>query len=183
MLWVKLGYFDWIKFSSIWWFGCSVVLLILQVVISSKSIFESTKYCDLNEAHDAMMQVTTPLLFKLIPAVVHIGVLLRWFSPDSSIEVITCPRRYSCSPNYSPLKGAKLFWGILNMISPPRLDLKEIAFVQRVLSVLLWWSKALMIHDVNIAWNQKKICKFSELTWWGFLYSGEQVLKSAKEVD
>jgi hypothetical protein len=34
--------------------------------------------------------VTTPLLFKLIPAVVHLGVLLRWFSPDSAVEVITC---------------------------------------------------------------------------------------------
>ncbi|MCI24526.1 K(+) efflux antiporter 6-like, partial [Trifolium medium] len=31
--------------------------------------------------------VTTPLLFKLIPAVVHLGVLLRWFSPDSAVEI------------------------------------------------------------------------------------------------
>ncbi|XP_010266997.1 PREDICTED: K(+) efflux antiporter 4-like isoform X2 [Nelumbo nucifera] len=31
----------------------------------------------------ALSLVTTPLLFKLIPAVVHLGVLLRWFSPDS----------------------------------------------------------------------------------------------------
>lgn len=29
----------------------------------------------------------TPLLFKLIPAVAHLGVLLRWFPPDSSVEV------------------------------------------------------------------------------------------------
>ncbi|MCL7043296.1 hypothetical protein MKW94_005138 [Papaver nudicaule] len=37
----------------------------------------------------ALSLVTTPLLFKLIPAVIHLGVLLRWFSPDSSqIEVI-----------------------------------------------------------------------------------------------
>ncbi|KAE8100013.1 hypothetical protein FH972_017948 [Carpinus fangiana] len=36
----------------------------------------------------ALSLVTTPLLFKLIPAVVHLGVLLRWFSPDSSIEII-----------------------------------------------------------------------------------------------
>ncbi|XP_026447511.1 K(+) efflux antiporter 6-like isoform X4 [Papaver somniferum] len=36
----------------------------------------------------ALSLVTTPLLFKLIPAVIHLGVLLRWFSPDSSqIEV------------------------------------------------------------------------------------------------
>ncbi|XP_021864650.2 K(+) efflux antiporter 4 isoform X2 [Spinacia oleracea] len=35
----------------------------------------------------ALSLVTTPLLFKLIPAVVHLGVLLRWFSPDSSSEV------------------------------------------------------------------------------------------------
>ncbi|KAF5190741.1 Glutathione-regulated potassium-efflux system protein [Thalictrum thalictroides] len=32
----------------------------------------------------ALSLVTTPLLFKLIPAVVHLGVLLRWFSPDIS---------------------------------------------------------------------------------------------------
>ncbi|KAI3915219.1 hypothetical protein MKX01_035478 [Papaver californicum] len=30
----------------------------------------------------ALSLVTTPLLFKLIPAVVHLGVLLQWFSPD-----------------------------------------------------------------------------------------------------
>ncbi|XP_059453391.1 K(+) efflux antiporter 6 [Corylus avellana] len=36
----------------------------------------------------ALSLVTTPLLFKLIPAVVHLGVLLRWFSADSSIEII-----------------------------------------------------------------------------------------------
>lgn len=34
-----------------------------------------------------IVQVTTPLLFKLIPAVVHLGVLLRWFPPDSAAEV------------------------------------------------------------------------------------------------
>ncbi|XP_062148086.1 K(+) efflux antiporter 4-like isoform X3 [Alnus glutinosa] len=40
----------------------------------------------------ALSLVTTPLLFKLIPAVVHIGVLLRWFSPDSSSEVLKSPK-------------------------------------------------------------------------------------------
>lgn len=35
----------------------------------------------------ALSLVTTPLLFKLIPAVVHLGVLLRWFSPDSAVEI------------------------------------------------------------------------------------------------
>ncbi|KAK7291007.1 hypothetical protein RIF29_05842 [Crotalaria pallida] len=35
----------------------------------------------------ALSLVTTPLLFKLIPAVVHLGVLLRWFSPDSLVEI------------------------------------------------------------------------------------------------
>uniref|UniRef100_A0A803MDD4 Cation/H+ exchanger transmembrane domain-containing protein n=1 Tax=Chenopodium quinoa TaxID=63459 RepID=A0A803MDD4_CHEQI len=35
----------------------------------------------------ALSLVTTPLLFKLIPAVVHLGVLLRWFSPDISSEM------------------------------------------------------------------------------------------------
>ncbi|KAM1605500.1 hypothetical protein PS2_026245 [Malus domestica] len=34
----------------------------------------------------ALSLVTTPLLFNIIPAVVHLGVLLRWFSPDSSSE-------------------------------------------------------------------------------------------------
>ena len=38
--------------------------------------------------------MTTPLLFKLIPAVVHLGVLLRWFSPDSSSEVNNLPMQY-----------------------------------------------------------------------------------------
>ncbi|XP_044464760.1 K(+) efflux antiporter 4 isoform X1 [Mangifera indica] len=35
----------------------------------------------------ALSLVTTPLLFKLIPAFVNFGVLLRWFSPDPPIEV------------------------------------------------------------------------------------------------
>ncbi|KAJ0031371.1 hypothetical protein Pint_13368 [Pistacia integerrima] len=35
----------------------------------------------------ALSLVTTPLLFKLIPAVVNLGVLLRWFSPDPSSEI------------------------------------------------------------------------------------------------
>ncbi|CAK7352994.1 unnamed protein product [Dovyalis caffra] len=35
----------------------------------------------------ALSLVTTTLLFKLIPAVMHLGVLLRWFPPDSAFEV------------------------------------------------------------------------------------------------
>ncbi|XP_061347603.1 K(+) efflux antiporter 4-like [Gastrolobium bilobum] len=35
----------------------------------------------------ALSLVTTPLLFKLIPAVVHLGALLRWFPPDSQSEI------------------------------------------------------------------------------------------------
>ncbi|KAE8677145.1 K(+) efflux antiporter 4 [Hibiscus syriacus] len=35
----------------------------------------------------ALSLVTTPLLFKLIPAVVHLGVLLRWFPSDSQSEI------------------------------------------------------------------------------------------------
>ncbi|KAH7657587.1 putative K+/H+-antiporter-containing protein [Dioscorea alata] len=35
----------------------------------------------------ALSLVTTPLLFKLIPAVIHLGVLLRWFSPDNGNEM------------------------------------------------------------------------------------------------
>ncbi|XP_044480066.1 K(+) efflux antiporter 4-like isoform X2 [Mangifera indica] len=36
----------------------------------------------------ALSLVTTPLLFKLIPAVVNLGVQLRWFSPDLSSETV-----------------------------------------------------------------------------------------------
>ncbi|KAL1829386.1 hypothetical protein DCAR_0208722 [Daucus carota subsp. sativus] len=36
----------------------------------------------------ALSLVTTPLLFKLIPAVVHLGILLRWFSPDFQTEIV-----------------------------------------------------------------------------------------------
>ncbi|KAL0394160.1 UNVERIFIED_CONTAM: K(+) efflux antiporter 6 [Sesamum latifolium] len=39
----------------------------------------------------ALSLVTTPLLFKLIPAVMHLGVLLRWFAPDSQNELPTLP--------------------------------------------------------------------------------------------
>ncbi|CAN7047616.1 unnamed protein product, partial [Brassica rapa subsp. trilocularis] len=42
----------------------------------------------------ALSLVTTPFLLKLIPAVVHLGVLLRWFSPNSSTEILIwehCP--------------------------------------------------------------------------------------------
>ncbi|CAM8920497.1 unnamed protein product [Rhodiola kirilowii] len=35
----------------------------------------------------ALSLVTTPLLFKIIPAVVHLGVLLRWFTPDVPTEI------------------------------------------------------------------------------------------------
>ncbi|KAL3566369.1 hypothetical protein D5086_031784 [Populus alba] len=35
----------------------------------------------------ALSLVTTTLLFKLIPAVMHLGVLLRWFPPDSAVEL------------------------------------------------------------------------------------------------
>ncbi|KAL6585838.1 K(+) efflux antiporter 4 [Orobanche minor] len=35
----------------------------------------------------ALSLVTTPLLFKVIPAVVHLGVLLRWFSPELTPEI------------------------------------------------------------------------------------------------
>ncbi|KAK8976133.1 hypothetical protein V6N11_007627 [Hibiscus sabdariffa] len=35
----------------------------------------------------ALSLVTTPLLFKLIPAILHLGVLLRWFSPEREISI------------------------------------------------------------------------------------------------
>ncbi|XP_010453439.1 PREDICTED: K(+) efflux antiporter 6-like isoform X1 [Camelina sativa] len=34
----------------------------------------------------ALSLVTIPLVFKMIPTVVHLGILLKWFSPDSTIE-------------------------------------------------------------------------------------------------
>lgn len=33
------------------------------------------------------LQLTTPFLFKLIPGLVHLGVLLRWFPLDGAVEV------------------------------------------------------------------------------------------------
>ncbi|XP_058732195.1 K(+) efflux antiporter 4-like isoform X2 [Vicia villosa] len=36
----------------------------------------------------ALSLVTTPLLFKLIPAVLRLGALLRWFPPDTPAEVV-----------------------------------------------------------------------------------------------
>ncbi|WCJ42657.1 K+ efflux antiporter 4 [Euphorbia peplus] len=35
----------------------------------------------------ALSLVTTPFLFKLIPAIIRLGVLLRWFPPDSLSEI------------------------------------------------------------------------------------------------
>ncbi|KAF2287003.1 hypothetical protein GH714_036872 [Hevea brasiliensis] len=35
----------------------------------------------------ALSLIMTPLLFKLIPAVANLGILLRWFPPDSSVEI------------------------------------------------------------------------------------------------
>ncbi|KAG2666073.1 hypothetical protein I3760_15G038100 [Carya illinoinensis] len=50
----------------------------------------------------ALSLVTTPLLFKLIPAVVHLGVLLRWFSPDGSLEVMTILQVDSKEKTFAP---------------------------------------------------------------------------------
>lgn len=52
------------------------------LVLSSQLFVEILKL-----TQTEIVQVTTPLLFKLIPAVVHLGALLRWFPPDSSTEV------------------------------------------------------------------------------------------------
>jgi len=34
----------------------------------------------------ALSLVTTPLLFKMIPSIVHLGVLMHWFAPDGSLS-------------------------------------------------------------------------------------------------
>ncbi|KAJ6815957.1 K(+) efflux antiporter 4-like isoform X1 [Iris pallida] len=47
----------------------------------------------------ALSLVTTPLLFKLIPAVIHLGVLLRWFSPDSNQTEIAYKGDSICADN------------------------------------------------------------------------------------
>eukprot|EP01018_Ginkgo_biloba_P001538 Gb_19622 [translate_table: standard] len=37
----------------------------------------------------ALSLVTTPLLFRMIPGIMHLGMLMRWFSPDSSQSEVT----------------------------------------------------------------------------------------------
>lgn len=53
--------------------------------------------CLNNMAANLLLQVTTPLLFKLIPAVVHLGILLRWFSPETQVEVLPHPPHFLVS--------------------------------------------------------------------------------------
>jgi Kef-type K+ transport system membrane component KefB len=39
----------------------------------------------------ALSLVTTPLLFKMIPSIVHLGVLMHWFAPDGSQSDVISP--------------------------------------------------------------------------------------------
>ena len=34
----------------------------------------------------SLLQVTTPLIFKLIPVVMHLGILMRWFPTENSMQ-------------------------------------------------------------------------------------------------
>jgi hypothetical protein len=34
----------------------------------------------------ALSLVTTPLIFKLIPVVMHLGILMRWFPTENSMQ-------------------------------------------------------------------------------------------------
>ncbi|KAG8065738.1 hypothetical protein GUJ93_ZPchr0004g38776 [Zizania palustris] len=37
-------------------------------------------------AHHTLEQVTTPLIFKLIPVVMHLGILMRWFPSETTMQ-------------------------------------------------------------------------------------------------
>ncbi|EOY30488.1 K+ efflux antiporter 4 isoform 1 [Theobroma cacao] len=63
----------------------------------------------------ALSLVTTPLLFKLIPAVVHLGVLLRWFPPDGPSEIgFKGDSLRADSAKHSEN------WKIVHLLSPPQ---------------------------------------------------------------
>jgi hypothetical protein len=34
----------------------------------------------------SLYQVTTPLIFKLIPVVMHLGILIRWFPSENNMQ-------------------------------------------------------------------------------------------------
>jgi hypothetical protein len=34
----------------------------------------------------SLYQVTTPLIFKLIPVVMHLGILMHWFPSENSMQ-------------------------------------------------------------------------------------------------
>uniref|UniRef100_M4FHV4 Cation/H+ exchanger transmembrane domain-containing protein n=1 Tax=Brassica campestris TaxID=3711 RepID=M4FHV4_BRACM len=85
----------------------------------------------------ALSLVTTPFLLKLIPAVVHLGVLLRWFSPNSSTEV---NQKHLCRPVSlcTPLAQTQLFdclFSSLHVLTLSRFILKRFypGFVLRFL--------------------------------------------------
>lgn len=109
------------------------------VVFRGSSISSSPplkwKFYSVDNHHESL-QVTTPLLFKLIPGVVHLGVLLRWFSPDSSIEVNADLNQNSRHCLTIVLLFPKAY-ASLNMFLTPRMALKEITFVQKVGSSVL----------------------------------------------
>lgn len=69
----------------------------------------------------------------------------------------------------------------MSMICAPRLDIKVIVFGRTVLSVLLWWSKALMIHDIKkIKHEPRKLQIFSLdpcWRWWGCYTLEDRCLK------
>ncbi|CAI0543864.1 unnamed protein product [Linum tenue] len=75
----------------------SVLLVIVVKTIITASVVKGFRYNNktallgklylLLLGTTALSLVTTPFLFKLIPAVVHLGVLLRWFLPDSAHEI------------------------------------------------------------------------------------------------
>ncbi|KAJ6957513.1 hypothetical protein NC653_039464 [Populus alba x Populus x berolinensis] len=92
----------------------------------------------------ALSLVTTTLLFKLIPAVMHLGVLLRWFPPDSAVEVSI------------------------------ELDLKEKSSDQTVVNNgLVCWSKYLITHELhtyifssnNVGKTQLNVTAFYSHCW------------------
>jgi hypothetical protein len=60
-----------------------VILFFYFTQIGSLSLSLSLSQNILNVKND-VVQVTTPLLFKLTPAIMNLGVLMHWFPPEGT---------------------------------------------------------------------------------------------------
>lgn len=73
---------------------------LVDLLICWKNTWEEIKSCFLSLIQilfpmrfffPPKLQVTTPLMFKLIPAIMHLGVLMHWFPSESSTQNEVCP--------------------------------------------------------------------------------------------